>query len=114
MGRDGSTIPARFLAVAKRDPSRTMLLAKRDGIFRSTTCYEVLNRILHFAAGMKALGVGRGEKVAILSRNCPEWMIADFGTQFIRCATVPVYPTRSIGGLSHILKNSGASVLVIT
>lgn len=113
MDQCGSTIPSRFLTVARRDPSRTMLLVKRDGVFLPVPCDAVLTRILHFGAGLKALGIDRGEKVALLSRNCPEWLITDLGTQFIRCATVPVYPTRSIRGLSHILKNSGASVLVL-
>ena len=74
---------------------------------------ELWERVGDFAAGLAALGVGSGAKVAIISRNRPEWAITDLAVQRLGAATVPVYPTLGTGQICHILADSGAVVAVV-
>jgi long-chain acyl-CoA synthetase len=74
---------------------------------------EFWGRVRNFAAGLAALGVGSGAKVAIISRNRPEWAVADLAVQSLGAATVPVYPTLETGHICHILADSGAVVAVV-
>jgi long-chain acyl-CoA synthetase len=74
---------------------------------------ELWERIRNFAAGLAALGVGSGAKVAIVSRNRPEWAITDLAVQGLGAATVPVYPTLETDQICHILADAGAVVAVV-
>lgn len=71
------------------------------------------DRVRNFAAGLAALGVGSGAKVAVISRNRPEWAIADLAVQSLGAATVPVYPTLGADQICHILADSGAVIAVV-
>src|SRR3982751_4572426 len=66
---------------------------KRDGVWRSISSGEMLARARHVALALHALGIRRGERVALLSENCPEWTLADAGSLFSGVVDVPIYPT---------------------
>lgn len=76
--------------------------------------YEKLyERVRSFAAGLAALGVGRGDAVALMSENRPEWPICDFAVQSLGAMTVPIYPTLEAGQVAHIIEDSGVKVAVV-
>lgn len=58
-------------------------------------------------AGLRGLGLGGGDRVAILSENRPEWAITDYACLAARCADVPVYPTLPAHHVAYILKDAG-------
>ena len=58
--------------------------------------------------GLQELGVRRGDRVAILSENRPEWAIADYACLAARCTDVPIYPTLPAKQAEYILRDSGA------
>jgi long-chain acyl-CoA synthetase len=64
------------------------------------------------AAGLKRLGVARGERVAIMGDPCEEWMLADLGAQALGAITYGVYPTASPSEVEYQLRDAGASVFV--
>ena len=57
------------------------------------TYKEVAEQVKQVSLGLRALGVERGDRVALLSENRPEWVIADLAAQAAGAVTVPIYPT---------------------
>ena len=54
------------------------------------------------------LGIRNGDRVAILSENCPEWAIVDYAVLALGAADVPIYPTLPATQVEYILRDSGA------
>lgn len=86
---------------------------KRDGEWRKVSSEELLARARLIALGLYALGVRRGDRVALLSESRPEWTLADAGCQFAGVIDVPIYPTQAPPQVCYILTDSGARVLLI-
>src|SRR5438105_15235951 len=57
------------------------------------TYSELWERVRRFRAGLFQLGIRRGDRVAILSENRPEWAITDLAAQSLGVITVPIYPS---------------------
>ena len=81
---------------------------KAGGRWHDITHAELLKRITEFGLALRRLGVMRGDRVAILSENRPEWAIADYACLCIGASDVPIYPTLPAGQIRYILKDSGA------
>jgi long-chain acyl-CoA synthetase len=64
--------------------------------------------------GLRELGVGAGDRVAILSENRPEWAFADLATLCAGAVDVPIYPTLTPHHVGYILANSGARVAFVS
>jgi long-chain acyl-CoA synthetase len=86
---------------------------KREGEWRSISSDDLLARASNVALGLYSLGIRRGDRVALLSENCPEWTLSDAGCLFAGVIDVPIYPTLTPPQVSYILKDSGARVLFI-
>ncbi len=90
------------------------LQVKAGGTYRPISHTEVAERVRHAARGLSSLGVNRGERVAILSENRPEWAIADFACLTIGLTDVPIYPTLPADQIAYILKDSGAVAIFVS
>ena len=84
------TFTRHFAAVVSRAPDRTALKLKTPGGYTSVSYGEAYRRIRGTALGLHALGIRRGERVAILSENRPEWAIAYLGSYFAGTVAVPM------------------------
>jgi long-chain acyl-CoA synthetase len=107
------TLAEVFERVPREHPKADMLNYKRGGRWQSIASAEFLARARRVALGLRALGVGHGERVAILSENCPEWTLADAACQLSGVIDVPVYPTQAPPQVCYILNDSGARVLFV-
>ena len=65
-------------------------------------------------AALRGWGIGRGDRVAILSENRPEWTIADFASLLLGAVTVPIYATLTAEQTAYILRDSGARVIFVS
>ena len=74
---------------------------------------EMLARAKRIAAGLHALGVHPGDRVALLSDSRVEWTLTDAGSIFAGTIDVPIYPTLTPPQVRYILNDSGASVLFL-
>ncbi|MEM9536059.1 MAG: AMP-binding protein [Cyanobacteria bacterium P01_E01_bin.45] len=75
--------------------------------------YQQLNEaIQHFAAGLQALGIQQGARLAIVADNSPRWLIADQGSLLAGAVNVPRGGTAPVPELSYIIEHSGSTVLV--
>jgi long-chain acyl-CoA synthetase len=102
-----------FEAVAKYNRPDA-LQYKKDGAYKSISHSVVAERVRHAARGLAALGVRRGERVAILSENRPEWAIADFACLTAGLTDVPIYPTLPSDQIAYILKDAGAVAIFVS
>jgi long-chain acyl-CoA synthetase len=75
---------------------------------------EIRERVRHMALGLRALGVQRGDRVALLSENRPEWAMADWACLTIGAANVPIYPTLPAEQIPYLLTDSGAVVVLVS
>ncbi len=87
---------------------------RRDGRYHSISHAEVLLRVRRVALGLRDLGLARGDRVAILSENRPEWAFADWACLSLGMADVPVYPTLPADQVTHILRDSGAVAIFVS
>jgi long-chain acyl-CoA synthetase len=78
------------------------------------TSYRALRRaVARFAEGLAALGVGRGDRVALVLPNCPQYVVAFYATLRLGAVVVPTNPLYTESELAHQLKDSGATVAVV-
>src|SRR5262249_53404418 len=66
------------------------------------------------ARGLLALGIGRGDHVAIWATNLPEWVVLQFATARIGAVLVTINPAYRAHELRYVLKQSDAAALVLT
>jgi len=83
------------------------LQVKEGGSYKPISHSEIATRVRHAARGMSGLGARRGDRVAILAENRPEWAIADYACLTAGLTDVPIYPTLPAEQIAYILKDSG-------
>lgn len=109
---DGRTFPRLLLERAAERPGDVALQEKLYGIWQPITWQEYADRVRDFGHGLASLGVRRGDVVAVLGDNRPEWLIAEVAAQSIGAAVVGVYPTSLDEEIVHILSTAGCGVVV--
>jgi long-chain acyl-CoA synthetase len=82
-----------------------------DGIWQGITWNDFGVRVKCTAAALVKAGLQPRENVAIISRNMPEWTIADYGMQTAGLVSVPLYPTASLQQIEYILKETEAKLI---
>jgi long-chain acyl-CoA synthetase len=97
------------LAAADRYSGDAMRAPGRPAI----TYADFGRAIREIAGGLASLGVGVGDKVAILCGTVPEWPLADFGAFGAGATVVPVYHTNSPEECEYVLSHSGAKVILL-
>jgi len=102
-----------FDAIEKHDKSDA-LQVKIDGAYRPISSRALADRVRHAALGLQELGIARGARVAILSENRPEWVIADSACLHIGVTDVPVYPTLPAEQIPYILNDSGTVAIFVS
>jgi len=106
------TIGQLFLNTIGSYPKPDILLYKDKGRYTPISSDEFGRRVRHFALGLKSLDCKPGDKVVILSENCPEWIIADFATLSLGAVTVPIYPTLVPQQIRYIISDSDAAFVI--
>jgi long-chain acyl-CoA synthetase len=102
-----------FSAIVERDLARVML--HREGSqWVPISAKELQSYVLGTAAALRKWGIGKGDRVAILSENRPEWTITDFACLQLGAVVVPIYATQTAQQAAYILCDSGAKVVVVS
>lgn len=86
----------------------------KGGTYQDISYTALGESVAAFQNGLSSLGVEKGERVAILSENRPEWAIADFGILAAGAITVPMFSTLTAPQVGYILKDSGAKVICVS
>jgi long-chain acyl-CoA synthetase len=108
------SLAAMFFAEAARRGDAPFLWAKQAGIYRAISWQEAARQASALSRGLRELGILRGDRVALIAENRPEWMIADLAIMAAGAITVPAYTTNTIDDHRHILANSGARAVIVS
>ena len=108
-----ATLPEVYERVARDYPKPDTLNYKRDGTWHSISAVDMLRRAKDIALGLYSLGVREGDRVAIVSESCAEWVLADQGCLFVGAVTVPIYPTLTPPQVQYILEDCAPKVLFV-
>jgi long-chain acyl-CoA synthetase len=108
------SLAAMFFAEAARRGDAPFLWAKQAGTYRAVSWRETARQASALSRGLRDLGILRGDRVALIAENRPEWMIADFAIMAAGAITVPAYTTNTIDDHRHILANSGARAVIVS
>ncbi len=84
------------------------------GRWESLSSERARNDVESLALGLAALGVRRGDRVALLSENRYEWAVSDLATLGQGAVTVPIYPTLTAPQSLYILDNAEARVVIVS
>src|SRR5699024_11947451 len=98
------------LAATRRDA--VAMQEKQYGIWQPLTWGEYERRVHDTAHGLASLGASRGEIIAVLGDNRPEWLIAELAAQSMGVAVVGIYPTSIGEELRHILTTARSRVVI--
>ena len=107
------TAPDALAEWAGKTPERTFLTQPFEGEVREWTFQQAHDDAARFASALLKLGLAPGDKVAILSKNCAEWMIADVAISMAGLVSVPIYPTAGADMLGYVLEHSEARAIVV-
>ncbi len=104
----------------KNTPQRTMLAGKEDGDWKKYTVEEVSGIVNKLSAGLLKIGIGNGDntaegrdKVAVISKNRPEWLMLDLAVQQIGAVLTPVYPTINVAELEFVLRDAAVKIVFV-
>jgi long-chain acyl-CoA synthetase len=103
-----------FLDRANEQPTMPFLTAKTSGEWRTASWGDARDSVAAMSAALNALGIGKGDRVVLVSENRPEWCLADLAIMAAGAITVPAYTTNTEADHLHILTNSGAKAVVVS
>ncbi len=101
-----------FTAMERNAECITMF--RKDGQWRPVSARQYYAYVTSVARALRSWGIQRGDRVAILSENRLEWMLADFACVCSGILDVPVYTTLTADQTAYLLKNSGARVIFVS
>jgi len=108
------TLNRLFFDAVERHDKPDALQFKSGESYQPISHRQVLERVRRVARGLRLAGVQRGDRVAILSENRPEWAIADYACLTAGLTDVPLYPTLPADQISYILQDSGAVAIFVS
>src|SRR5919201_5943895 len=108
----GDTFPKLLLQNAERLGERAALREKDLGIWRETSWRRYGERMRDFSFGLTALGLQRGDKVAIIGDNRPEWVIAELAAQSAGGASVGIYQDSTLNEVAYVIDHCDAMFVV--
>src|SRR6476660_7663169 len=102
-----------FFASVAHDVQRHVLF-KRGADWQVISSRQLYGYVATLARVLKQWGIHKGDRVAILGENRPEWMIADFACVTTGIIDVPIYATLTADQTLYLLQNSGARVVFVS
>lgn len=108
------TLPKLFFDAIDNRARPDAVMYKRNGAWERLSHAEVERRTAGFAASLLELGIGRGDRVAVLSENRPEWLIGDYAVLGIGAVYVPIYATLPAKQIAFILADCETKAILVS
>jgi long-chain acyl-CoA synthetase len=108
------TFNQQFKDIVKRFPDRIAFRVKTPGGYPTTSYREAHRQAMGVASGLIALGLKRGSRVAILSENRPEWVIAYLGVYLAGMVAVPLDVQISPGEWRRLIEDSDSKTVFVS
>ena len=87
---------------------------KIDGQYTPISTDTVVEKVNQVSLGLHGIGIGKDDKVAIISMNRPEWMFADFGIAQLGATSVPMYPSITVEDYKYIFADAGVKAIFVS
>ena len=106
------TLPQMLREQARRRPEAVAIRQKDFGIWQPVSWRSYYERACAAGMGFRALGLGEGGHVAILSENRLEWVLAQLGANLLGGVAIGVYPTSPANEVAYVLGHCDAQIVV--
>ena len=103
-----------FFAIVGRDNPRVTMHRQASGGWASISSRELYRNVSGTARKLLNWTIAKGDRVAILGENRPEWTTADFACQLIGAVSVPIYSTLTAQQTQFILQDAGCRVIFLS
>ena len=107
-----TTAPHLLCERARVTPDSVAFRSKHFGIYRERRWRDYAALVAHTALALQALGIERGERVAIMGDVCEEWMICDLAVQSLGAIVYGIYPTASAAEVAYQMRDGGACAFI--
>jgi long-chain acyl-CoA synthetase len=107
-----ATLP-NLIRKALAEPRDEVLLERVGGNWTPTSSERLLEGVENVACAIRDAGLLAGDRVALISHNCVDWIVCDFAAFFAGCVVVPIYPTQALDHTAYIIEHSGARLLFV-
>jgi len=107
-----TTLPRLFIDSCRTYKKPDRMMVKNGAAWRKISTDEIETAVRHLSLGFQALGLKPGDRMAILSENRPEWVMADFAALCAGGVTVPIYTSLLPDQVRYILDDAGAKIVV--
>ena len=109
-----ATLNEAFLKIGGRGDRVVWQWQDSDGAWKPIAAADMYGRVRAMAAALGGWGVGKGDRVALLSENRWEWPVTDFAVLALGAVDVPLYLTLTPEQVGYMLRDSGAKVAVVS
>ena len=107
------TLHGLFVERARRTPDKIAYRYFDKNAWSALTWREVRGGVARWQAALGKEGLQRGDRVAIMLRNCPQWMMFDQAAMSLGLVVVPLYTVDRPDNLAYILNNANVKVLLL-
>jgi long-chain acyl-CoA synthetase len=90
------------------------VMFKRGASWQTVSSRQLYGYVAAMSRALRTWGINKGDRVAILSENRPEWMVVDFACTTSGIVDVPIYTTLTAEQTLYVLENSGARVACVS
>jgi len=109
----GDTIPKLFLESCQRWGDSKVAMRKKDfGIWNEYTWQDCYDEVRNLAGGLRSLGFDKGDKLAVIGDNSPEWFFAEYAAQALGGVVVGLYTDAIRSELAYIVGHSDTKIVV--
>ena len=109
-----ATLNEAFLKISGRTDKVVWRWQDKDGSWKPIASGAVYGRVRALATALAGWGVGKGDRVALLSENRWEWPVTDFAVLALGAVDVPLYLTLTAEQVGYMMRDSGAKVAVVS
>ncbi|MDO8813322.1 MAG: long-chain fatty acid--CoA ligase [Gallionella sp.] len=110
--QQAGTLHGLFVERARRTPDKIAYRHFQRNAWRDLTWREMLGEVARWQAALAGLGLQRGDRVAIMLRNCPCWMMFDQAAMSLGLVVVPLYTVDRPDNLAYIINDADVKVLL--
>lgn len=108
-----ANLPSLLQENSKKYPQKNAFWYKDKGIYSPLTNQFMWDNVQKLAASLKSFGITPHDKVALLSYNRPEWVVADLAIMALGSAVVPIYSTLSESEIAYIIQDSQSKLAIV-
>lgn len=108
----GKTAPGLIAEHARQKPDAVAYRAKKLGLYRERCWRDYAAAVGRYALALQALGLAKGDRVAIMGDACEDWVICDMAAQAAGGIVYGIYPTASVSEVEFQMNDGGATIFI--